>query len=130
MHIKSTKHICEAEQVCEGSSWITCFASILDKANPLSLGTKSRGAKVIDALLDKNYYQTNQMKNSERREERKKRFKSLSSAERKILIGKKLELQGLTAGSGVRGKDQSSYDKKEMMDLILLTRCFQKNKFQ
>ena len=52
---KAPKHICGAAQVCEGSSWITCFASILDKANPLSLGNKSRGAKVIDALLDNNY---------------------------------------------------------------------------
>jgi len=69
------------------------------------------------------------MKNSESREERTKRFKNLSSAERKMLIRKKLELQGLTEGSGVREKDQSSYDKEEMMDLILLTRCFQKNKF-
>ena len=69
------------------------------------------------------------MKNSESREERKKRFKSLSSAERKMLIRKKLELQGLTEGSGVRRRNQSSYDKKEMIDLILLTRCFQKNKF-
>ena len=66
------------------------------------------------------------MKNGESREERKKRFKSLSSAERKILIRKKLELQGLREGSGVREKDQSSYDKKEMIDLILLTRCWQK----
>ena len=70
------------------------------------------------------------MKNSESREERKNRFKSFSSAERKMLIRKKLELQGLTEGSGVCGKDQSSYDKEEMLDLILLTRCFQKNKFQ
>ncbi len=70
------------------------------------------------------------MKNSESREERKKRFKCLSSDERKILIRKKLELQGLKEGSGVRGKDQSSYDNEEMMDLILLTRCFQKYKFQ
>ncbi len=70
------------------------------------------------------------MSNSESREERKKRFKRLSSAERKILIRKKLELQGLTEGSGVREKDQSSSDKEEMIDLILLTRCFQKNKFQ
>ena len=70
------------------------------------------------------------MNNSESREERKKRFKSLSSAERKILIRKKLEIQGLIEGSGVRGKDQSSYDKEEIIDLILLTRCFQKNKFQ
>ena len=69
------------------------------------------------------------MSNSESREERKKRFKNLSSAERKMLIRKKLELQGLTEGSGVRERDQSSYDKEEMIDLILLTRCFQKNKF-
>jgi len=69
------------------------------------------------------------MNDSESREERKKRFKSLSSAERKMLIRKKLELQGLKEGSGVRGKDQSLYDKEEMIDLILLTRCFQKNKF-
>lgn len=48
----------------------------------------------------------------------------------KKLIRKKLELQGLTEGSGVREEDQSSYDKEEMIDLILLTRCFQKNKFQ
>ena len=70
------------------------------------------------------------MKNSQSREERKKRFKSLSSLERKILIRKKLEHQGLTEGSGVREKDQSTYDKEEIFDLILLTRCFQKNKFQ
>ena len=52
---KAPKHICGAAQVCEGSSWITCFASILDKANPLSLGNKSRVEKVIDTLLDNNY---------------------------------------------------------------------------
>ena len=70
------------------------------------------------------------MKNGESSEERKKRFKSLSSEERKILIRKKLKLQGLTEGSGVKEEDQSSYDKEEIIDLILLTRCFQKNKFQ
>ena len=70
------------------------------------------------------------MNNSESREKRKKRFQSLSSEERKILIRKKLELQGLPEGSGVKGKDQSSYNKLEMIDLILLTRGFQKNKFQ
>ena len=52
---KAPKHICEAAHVCEGSSWITCFASILDKANPLSLGKKSRGVKAIDELLENNY---------------------------------------------------------------------------
>ena len=56
LHRKSTKkHICDAAQLCEGSSWITCFASILDKVNPLFLKKKSRGTKVIDALLDNNY---------------------------------------------------------------------------
>ena len=70
------------------------------------------------------------MNNDEIREERKKRFRSLSSEERKKLIRKKLDLLGLTEGSGVREEDQSSYDKEEMTDLILLTRCFQKNKFQ
>ena len=69
------------------------------------------------------------MSNSESREERKKRFKNLSSAERKMLIRKKLELQGLTEGSGVREKNQSPYDKEEMIALIILTRCFPKNKF-
>ena len=52
------------------------------------------------------------MKNNESREERIKRFKSLSSEERKILIRKKLELQGLTEGSGLQEKDQSYYEKE------------------
>ena len=68
------------------------------------------------------------MRNNESPEERKIRFNSLSSNERKKLIRKKLEKQGLTEGSGVKGKDQTSYHKEEMIDLILLTRCFTKNK--
>ena len=51
---KAPKHICVAAQVCKGSSWLTRFASILDKANPLSLGNKSRREKVIYALIDNN----------------------------------------------------------------------------
>ena len=70
------------------------------------------------------------MKNREDPEERKKRFKSLSSAERKILIREKLKQQGLTEGSGVREEDQTTYDKEEIIDLIILTRCFPKNKLQ
>ena len=70
------------------------------------------------------------MEKSESREERRKRFKNLSSEERKILIRKKLELQGLSEGSGVRDKDQSSYDNKEIIELILLTKCLRKNNFQ
>tara|TARA_Y100001968_G_C18704990_1_gene413048 strand:- start:139 stop:414 length:276 start_codon:yes stop_codon:yes gene_type:complete len=45
---KAPKHICEAAQVCEGSILMDCFALILDKANPLSLRKKSRGAKLFD----------------------------------------------------------------------------------
>ena len=52
---KATQHICEAVQVCEGSSRITSFASILSHANLLYLGNRSRGAKVIDALIDNHY---------------------------------------------------------------------------
>ena len=52
---KAPPNICKAAQVCEGSSWITCFASILDKSYPHSLGTKSRGARVFDLLLENNY---------------------------------------------------------------------------
>ena len=70
------------------------------------------------------------MEKSESREERKKRFKNLSNEERKILIRKKLELQGLSEGSGVREKDQTSYENKEVIDLILLTKCLRKNNFQ
>ena len=71
-----------------------------------------------------------QIGNNEIPEERKKRFKRLSSEERKKLIREKLSVQGLKEGSGVREKDQSSYGKEKMIDLIVLTRCFQKNKFQ
>ena len=44
------------------------------------------------------------------------------------MIRKKLKMQGLKEGSGVKGKDQSSYDNEEMLDLIVLTRCFLKIK--
>jgi len=68
------------------------------------------------------------IKNNQTPEERKKRFKNLSSEERKKLIRGKLKSQGLTEGSGVKEKDQCTYDNEEMLDLILLTRCFQMNK--
>ena len=45
------KHICKTAHVCEGSLWITCLASVLDKYNPPALGRKSRGAKVFDELV-------------------------------------------------------------------------------
>ena len=49
----------------------------------------------------------------------------LSSEEKK---GIKLKMQGLKEGSDVRPNDQSYYDKAEIIYLIQLTRCFQKNK--
>ena len=62
-------------------------------------------------------------------EERIKRFQMLSSEERKKLIRKKLKLLGLEEGSGVRRKDDSSYKSDEITDLILLTRCLKKFRF-
>ena len=52
---KAPKHICEAAQVCECISQITCFGSILDKANPPSLEKKSRGVTLIELPLENNY---------------------------------------------------------------------------
>ena len=63
------------------------------------------------------------MTTKETPEERKARFRALSSGERKSLIRKKLNAQGLIEGSGVLGKDLSSYDKKEIIDLLLITKC-------
>ena len=57
-------------------------------------------------------------------EERKERFKAMSSAERKALIRAKMKAEGLQEGSGVPGKDLSSYDRDEIWDLIQVTSCF------
>ena len=57
-------------------------------------------------------------------EERKARFKAMSSNERKALIREKMKAEGLKEGSGVPGKDLSSYDRDEICDLIQVTRCF------
>ena len=64
------------------------------------------------------------MANKESNEERKKRFKAMSSTERKALIRAKMKAKGLQEGSGVQGKDLSSYDRDEIWDLIQVTRCF------
>ena len=69
-------------------------------------------------------------KGSESSEERKKRFKSLSSEERKKMIRKKIKMQGLKEGSGVNEKNQTPYDKEEILDLILITSCFKKDKIK
>ncbi len=49
------KHICKAALVCEGSVWITCLASVLDKCSPPSLGQKAKGAIVFDELVRQGY---------------------------------------------------------------------------
>ena len=64
------------------------------------------------------------MATKESREERKERFKSMSSDQRKALIRAKMKAEGLQEGSGVPGKDLSSYDRDEVWDLIQVTRCF------
>ena len=68
------------------------------------------------------------MKINESPDERKKRFKRLSSEERKRLIREKLKILGLKEGSGVSEIIQSSYDKEEITDLILITKCLHKDK--
>ena len=55
---------------------------------------------------------------------RKKRFKAMSSDERKALIREKMKDQRLEEGSGVPGKSLSSYDRDEIWDLVQLTSCF------
>ena len=64
------------------------------------------------------------MATKESREERKERFKSMSSDQRKALIRAKMKAEGLQEGSGVPGKDLSSYDRDEVWDLIQVTSCF------
>ena len=63
------------------------------------------------------------MPNQETPEGRKERFKAMSSAERKALIREKMKAEGLQEGSGVPGKDLSSYDQDEIWDLIQVTSC-------
>ena len=49
------KHICKAALICEGSAWISCLASVLDKCSPPSLGQKAKGAIVFDELVRQGY---------------------------------------------------------------------------
>ena len=62
--------------------------------------------------------------NQETQEDRKKRFKAMSSSERSALIRKKMKAEGLVEGSGIKGKNLSSYDRDEVCDLIKITQCF------
>ncbi len=55
------------------------------------------------------------------KEERIKRFKSMSSMQRKELILKKMKERGIEVGSGIPNK---KYDCKEVYELIYIANCF------
>ena len=55
------------------------------------------------------------------KEERKKRFKSMSSLQRQELILKKMKERGIEVGSGVINK---TYDNSEVYELIHIANCF------
>ena len=55
------------------------------------------------------------------KEERKERFKSMSSNERQELIMKKMKALGIEPGSGIPNK---KYDSKEVYELIHIANCF------
>jgi len=55
------------------------------------------------------------------KEERTKRFKSISSMERQELILKKMKEKGIELGSGIPNK---KYNSKEVYELIHIASCF------
>ena len=55
------------------------------------------------------------------KEERIKRFKSMSSNERQELILEKMKAIGIEVGSGVPNR---KYDSKEIYELIHIANCF------
>ena len=55
------------------------------------------------------------------KEERIRKFKSMSSFERKELILKKMKEKGIEVGSGLPNK---KYDNKEVYELIHIANCF------
>ena len=55
------------------------------------------------------------------KEERIKRFKSMSSSQRQKLILKKMKAIGIEVGSGVPNK---KYDSSEVYELINIANCF------
>ena len=54
-------------------------------------------------------------------EERKKKFKTMSSIERKALILKKMKSKGIKVGSGIPNKE---YDSQEIYELIHIANFF------
>ena len=55
------------------------------------------------------------------KEERRQKYKSMSSQERQELILKKMKAKGIEVGSGVPDKE---YDSEEIYELIHITNCF------
>ena len=55
------------------------------------------------------------------KEERTKRFKSMSSMQRQELILKMMKERGIEVGSGIPNK---TYDNKEVYELINIVNCF------
>ena len=55
------------------------------------------------------------------KEERTKRFKSMTSMQRRELILKKMKERGIDAGSGIPNK---KYDSEEVYELINIANCF------
>ena len=55
------------------------------------------------------------------KEERRKKYKSMSSQERQELILKKMKAKGIEVGSGVPNK---KYDSEEVYELIHTANCF------
>ena len=55
------------------------------------------------------------------KEERIKRFKSMSSLQRQELILKKMKERGIEVGSGIPNK---KYDNREVYELIHISKCF------
>ncbi len=56
-----------------------------------------------------------------KKEERIKRFKSMSSMQRQELILKKMKERGIEVGSGIPNK---KYDNREVYELIQISKCF------
>ena len=54
------------------------------------------------------------------KEERTKKFKSMSSLQRQELILKKMKKKGIEVGSGIPNK---KYDSKEVYELIHIASC-------
>ena len=55
------------------------------------------------------------------KEERTKRFKSMSSMQRQALILRKMKEKGIKVGSGIPNK---KYDSEEVYELIHIANCF------